>query len=131
METPFPPAKRELVVGPCPFSLTAAPTKITGVTGIQQDWDPVSARPLAAWRNRSPGLESDEAREVLHHTGAAGQDNLPSVLSGFTPVLLVTPERGTAETPLIYCGEGRQGRGRNHLLPMGQPHNGGLIFHFY
>lgn len=55
-------------------------------------------------------MKNDEAREGLCHTGAAGQDNLPSVLSGFTPVLLLTPE-----TPLIYCGEGRQRRGRNHL----------------
>ncbi|KAI1232061.1 hypothetical protein IHE44_0007114 [Lamprotornis superbus] len=78
-------------------------------TGIQ------FSQATGSWRNRSPGLKSNEAREGLRHTGAAGQDNLPSVLSGFTPVLPVTPERRITETPLIYCGEGSQGRGTNHL----------------
>lgn len=86
------------------------PPRSLGVTGIQQDWNPVPSRPLAAWRNRSPGLKSDEAREDLRHTGAAGQDNLPSVLSGFTPVLPVTPERGIKRRLLFIVGRGgRQG----------------------
>lgn len=90
METPFPPAKSELVVRPYPFSLNPAPTEITGAPETQQDWNPVQPG-HGSWRSRSPGLESDEAR-AQRHTGAAGQDNLPSVLSGFTPVLPVTPE---------------------------------------
>lgn len=51
-------------------------------------------------------MNSDEARRGLHHTGAAGKDNLPSVLSGFTPVLSVTPECRIAETSdLLWGGE--------------------------
>lgn len=55
-------------------------------------------------------MNSDEARRGLHHTGAAGKDNLPSVLSGFTPVLSVTPECRIAETSyLLWGGEEKQG----------------------
>lgn len=42
-------------------------------------------------------------------------DNLPSVLSGFTPVLTVTPECRIAKRPRICYGEGKERRGTNHL----------------
>lgn len=60
-------------------------------------------------------MKSDEARKGLRHIGAAGKDNLPSVLSGFTPVLSVTPECRISKRPHIYHWEGRERRGRNHL----------------
>lgn len=62
-----------------------------------------------------PRAESSEARKGLRHIGAAGMDNLPSVLSGFTPVLTVTPERRIAKRPRIYYGEGKERRGTKHL----------------
>lgn len=52
-------------------------------------------------------MKSDEAGKGPHYPGAAGKDNLPSVLSGLTPVLSVTAECRIAKRLHFYFGEGR------------------------
>lgn len=66
-------------------------------------------------------MKSDEDGKGPQYPGAAGKDNLPSVLSGLTPVLSVTAECRIAKRPHLYFGEGRQGRGRNHLWKGNEP----------
>jgi len=131
METPLSPAKGELAVGPVLSVWMRSLQTWLGVTGTQQERNPVSSRhwgPLAAQRKSSLGLKSDEARKVVCHIGAAGKDNLPSVLSGFTPVLSVTPECRITETSyLLWGGEGKEGKepsveGNWASTGLGEPH---------
>lgn len=54
---------------------------------------------------------SDEARKGLQHRRAAGKDNLPSVLSGFTPVLWSHQNAEWQRDLIFIVGKGGKGGG--------------------
>lgn len=103
METPFPPAKRELVLGPCPFSLNAAPTEITGSC-----WE--AAGLGSSFSQATGSVEEQEWGEMKPEKVCVTQEQLGRIICHLCWV--VSPQCcWSHQRHLLFI----VGRGRNHL----------------